>query len=143
MILIKNPGSKRMNRIVRQTLVLLTLLAAASQLRAQPAVHPFEQPPRLREASQPGPLMAAFAIKAPEPQTCDPKGSITRDGNIVSVKLNLMLADFTINNPDPTDPYKGEDPVTLRSYGGCKSGPVIEVLPGNTLRLDLVNTLEA
>ena len=132
-----------MNRIVRQTLVLLTLLAAASQLRAQPKVHPFEQPPRLRETTQPGPLKSAFAIKAPGPQTCDPKGSITRDGNIVSAKLNLMLADFTINNPDPADPYKGEDPVTLRSYGGCKSGPVIEVLPGNTLRLDLVNTLDA
>ncbi len=132
-----------MNRVVRQTLVLSTLLAVASQLRAQPKVHPFEQPPRLRETSQPGPLMAAFAIKPPGQQTCDPKGSITRDGNIVSAKLNLMMADFTINNPDPADPYKGEDPVTLRSYGGCKSGPVIEVLPGNTLRLDLVNGLDA
>jgi FtsP/CotA-like multicopper oxidase with cupredoxin domain len=33
--------------------------------------------------------------------------------------------------------------VTLRSYGGCKSGPVIDVFPGNTLRVDLHNELDA
>ena len=85
-----------------------------------------------------------LAVKRPEgQQACQPKGSITRDGNIVSVKLNWSLANFTINNPDPNDAYGGEDPVTLRSYGGCKSGPMIEVKPGNTLRIDVANQLDA
>jgi FtsP/CotA-like multicopper oxidase with cupredoxin domain len=121
---------------------ILALLAACATLQAQPKVHPFEQPPKLKETTtQPGALLKAFAIKAPGPQTCDPQGSLSRDGNIVSAKLNFVRADFTINNPDPSDPHNGEDPVTLRSYGGCKSGPVIEVLPGNTLRLELLNNL--
>jgi len=46
------------------------------------------------------------------------------------------------NNPDPTDPQPdGLDPVELRSYGGCKSGPAIFVKPGDTLRVDLINQL--
>jgi FtsP/CotA-like multicopper oxidase with cupredoxin domain len=131
-----------MKRSIGQALTPVMLLVACGQLRAQPGVHPFEQPPRLKETSQPG-LLTTFAVKAPGPQSCDPQGSISRDGNIVSAKLNFVRADFTINNPDPTDPHKGDDPVTLRSYGGCKSGPVVEVLPGNTLRMDLINGLDA
>lgn len=132
-----------MKRPIIQALTLVVLLGAWCQLGAQARIHPFEQPPRLRETSQPGPLLTAFPIKAPGPQNCEPQGSISRDGNIVSSRLNFVRADFTINNPDPTDLYQGEDPVTLRSYGGCKSGPVIEVLPGNTLRVDLINGLDA
>ena len=65
---------------------------------------------------------------------------MSRNGSIVSVELDFVLADFKINNPDPTDPQpNGEDPVRLRSYGGCKSGPVIDVRPGDTLRVDLRN----
>ncbi len=126
----------------RQTLALATLLAALTQLHAQPKIHPFEQPPVLRETTQSGALLKAMSVKAPGPQTCDPQGSIARNGNIVSATLNFVRADFTINNPDPNDKHQGEDPVTLRSYGGCKSGPVIEVLPGNTLQIDLKNKLD-
>lgn len=31
----------------------------------------------------------------------------------------------------------GKDEVTLRSYGGCLTGPVIDIKPGNTLRIFL------
>jgi FtsP/CotA-like multicopper oxidase with cupredoxin domain len=90
------------------------------------------------------PLPAGLrAFAARPPGGCDPKGSVTRSGNIVSVDVSYVRANFTINTPDPTNKSNGEDPVTLRSYGGCKSGPVIEILPGNTLRLTLRNELPA
>jgi len=131
-----------MNRIIARHLVLPAAVAACAVLSAQPKIHPFEQPPRLKEITTPPAALAAFAGRAVA-QTCDPQGSITRDGNMVSVKLDFVRANFTINNPDPSDAYGGEDPVTLRSYGGCKSGPVIDVLPGNTLRVELRNQLDA
>ena len=118
-------------------------MTASLNLGAQGRAHPFEPPPRLRETSPVPAALTAFAGRNAPPQTCDPQGSVTREGNVVSVELNYILADFKINNPDPADPYDGEDPVRLRSYGGCKSGPTIEVLPGNTLRLNLINRLSA
>jgi FtsP/CotA-like multicopper oxidase with cupredoxin domain len=132
---------KKMRHQIRRNLAIFTLLAACGQLCAQSRIHPFEQPPRLKETSQPGPLLTTFSIKPSGPQRCDPQGSLSRDGNIVSAKLNFVRADFTINNPDDANNPSKEDPVTLRSYGGCKSGPLIEVLPGNTLRVDLINGL--
>ncbi|HWA60776.1 MAG TPA: multicopper oxidase domain-containing protein [Caulobacteraceae bacterium] len=121
------------------------LLAAAPAVRAAPAVHPFEPPPSLAEVGPTPPPANAFALlQAVAPPRCRPTGSVSRNGAIVSATLNVVLADFTINNPDPTDPQpNGEDPVRLRSYGGCKSGPVIEVRPGDTLRVDLNNKLDA
>ena len=110
---------------------LIILLAACNSLHAQPRVHPFEPPPALQDTT-PG-------AAAKPPAGCNP-GSVVRNGNIVTVGLSFVRANFTINNPDSDD---GEDPVTLRSFGGCKSGPVIEVRPGNTLRIDLKNELEA
>src|SRR4051794_5866454 len=123
------------------TLILTGALLADLSLQAQVKVHPFEQPPRLKEAIAAGSRTANFALKSPGTQNCEPQGSLTRNGNVVSATLNFVRANFTINNPDPVDPYGGEDPVTLRSYGGCKSGPVIEVFPGNTLKLNLINGL--
>ena len=62
-----------------------------------------------------------------------------------------MLAPLKIFNPnakysndpiDPSDPSKGGyDNVTLRSFGGCQTGPLIEVQPGSTLRMNLSNKL--
>jgi FtsP/CotA-like multicopper oxidase with cupredoxin domain len=115
---------------------LFGALALASPLAAAPALHAFEPPPML-----PG---QAELLAAPEALTsaggCQPQGSMARNGDIVYVLLNFVRGRFTINNPDPTDPQKdGEDPVELRSYGGCKSGPAVYVKPGDTLRIDLVN----
>lgn len=132
-----------MNRNAYWVATLALFVSACGQIQAQPRVYPFELPPRFKETIQPTAAPLNFVAKNAAPQKCDPKGSITRNGNIVSVSLPVVRADFTINNPDPTDPYKGEDPVTLRSYGGCKSGPIIDVFPGNTLRVDLHNELDA
>ena len=44
----------------------------------------------------------------PRPATgCRPQGSISRNGSIVSLRLNFVRAHFTINNPDPADPAAG------------------------------------
>ena len=69
-----------------------------------------------------------------------PRGILpTRRGRDVSVRLDVAYADYTLYNPS-TD---REDPVHLRSYNGCPTGPVIRVDPGSKLRIDLRNRLRA
>ncbi len=124
--------------------ILLCGFPAARAQQAQPAVHPFEQPPSLEETTPNAPAMNLLRLQpAPAEVKCHPQGTVTRMGNEVYVKLHLLLAKFIINNPQADNPYGGEDPVELRSYGGCHSGPAIEVLPGNTLHIDLINSLSA
>jgi hypothetical protein len=89
-----------MNRAIYWVTVLGVLLFASVRLSAQPPVHPFEQPPRLKEAAPPAASPLAAVLKTEAPQKCDPKGSITRTGSIVSVSLHLVPSDFKINNPD-------------------------------------------
>jgi FtsP/CotA-like multicopper oxidase with cupredoxin domain len=114
-------------------------LALASPVMAAPGPRAFEAPPTLPGQ---GGVVQLEAV-APTPGGCRPQGSIARNGSIVSVVVNFVLGRFTINNPDPTDPQKdGNDPVELRSYGGCKSGPAIYVKPGDVLRVDLINGLD-
>jgi hypothetical protein len=118
---------------------LIAVLGPALPAWAAPIPHPFEAPPMLPGQ---GEVMQLEAV-APVAGGCKPQGSISRSGTIVSVGLNFVRGRFFINNPDPTDPQKdGMDPVELRSYGGCKSGPAIYVKPGDTLRVDLINDLE-
>lgn len=106
---------------------------------AAPVPRAFEPPPTLPGQ---GNVVALEAAVAPAVGGCRPQGSISRSGSIVSVVLNFVRGRFFINNPDPTDPQPdGLDPVELRSYGGCKSGPAIFVKPGDTLRVDLINQL--
>lgn len=123
------------------------ILCSSPAVRAQqarPAVHPFEQPPVLEETAPTAPVMNLLRLQpVPSEVKCHPQGSVTRTGNDVYVKLHLLRAKFTINNPQADNPYGGEDPVELRSYGGCHSGPAIEVFPGNTLHIDLINSLSA
>jgi FtsP/CotA-like multicopper oxidase with cupredoxin domain len=128
-----------MKNPVLAVFTLIAMLGASAPLRAA-TVYPFEAPPTLSE--QGGPRVTAEA-QAVRPGPCTPQGSLSRNGSIVSIQLDLVRGNFTINNPDPTDPQpKGEDPVQLRSYGGCKSGPVISVLPGDSLRVQLNNWLD-
>jgi FtsP/CotA-like multicopper oxidase with cupredoxin domain len=116
---------------------LFALLAGLAP--AQVTVHPFEQPPLLGGASANPAAAAMMTVSAAHPPTCQPQGSLVRNGKIVTASLDLVRANFTIYNPGTN----GEDPVVLRSFGGCKAGPVIQVLPGDTLRINLHNKLDA
>ena len=131
-------------RIALPALTALCSLTSVYGQQEQPAVHPFVQPPVLQETTPNAPAMKFLrAGELPSQESCRAQGSVTRTGNDVYVKLNYVRGKFTINNPDPTDPYGGEDPVELRSYGGCHAGPTLEVLPGNTVHFDLINSLSA
>jgi FtsP/CotA-like multicopper oxidase with cupredoxin domain len=121
------------NRILTAVLLLGTF-TTGSRAFAAPAVHPFEPVPRLG-AQQPPAAMAAG-----QPGLCNPKGSTSRNGSIVTAELNFIRSRFKINNPDSPS---GEDELELRSYGGCKTGPLIEVAPGDTLRVNFVNALSS
>ena len=97
---------------------------------------PYLPPPVLSETGVAS-LTADVRIGGASP--CNPQGSISRNGSNVRVKLDFVRAQFNIFNPDPTDPRGGEDPVALRSYGGCPTGPELFVKPGDVLRVDLSN----
>lgn len=119
--------------------VVIAALGPSVSAFAAPGPRAFEPPPTLPGQGDVVRLEAAVAAAV---GGCKPQGSISRSGSIVSVVLNFVRARFFINNPDPTDPQPdGLDPVELRSYGGCKSGPAIFVKPGDTLRVDLINQL--
>ena len=135
-------------KAVSLTTVVFTLAVLAGSLppavaqQNQPAVHPFVPPPVMEETTPAAPAMQFLRFTKTTPaQPCHPRGTVRRAGNDVWVKLDFVRAKFVINNPDPSDPYDGNDPVELRSFGGCNSGPTIEVLPGNTLHIDLNNKL--
>src|SRR5208337_826303 len=132
-----------MTKLAHCAIVCFATLGMGSPCIAAPAVHLFEPPPSLSVEGAPRPAEALAAAPTGAPRApCTPQGSVSRNGSIVSVQLDYVRARFTINNPDPTDPQGGEDPVELRSYGGCKTGPVIDVNPGDTLRVDLRNKLD-
>ena len=124
------------NRIFAAVLLLGTV-TVSSRAVAAPAVHPFQPLPRLG-----APQAAAGVAEASAAQSgaCTPKGSMVRDRSIVTVELNFMRSRLKINNPDSP---RGEDDLELRSYGGCASGPQIEVAPGDTLRVNFINALSA
>jgi FtsP/CotA-like multicopper oxidase with cupredoxin domain len=131
-----------MHARIRTVCLLAFALPASLLAQNAPAVHNFQQPPLLTETTPSAPAMQLLRLnKAASKSTCDPAGSVKRVGPDVYAKLHYVLGKFTINNPDPSDPYGGEDPVELRSYGGCSSGPTLELLPGNTLHIDLLNDL--
>ncbi|ADV83311.1 multicopper oxidase family protein [Terriglobus saanensis] len=120
----------------------LTLPVPPLMAQKPPVVHNFQQPPLLTEVLPNAPAtkflrLSTSAFKS----TCNPNGNVKRVGAEVYATLHYVLGKFTINNPDPDDPEGGEDPVELRSYGGCNSGPTLEVLPGNTLHINLINDL--
>src|SRR5258708_30098240 len=106
-----------MKNAVLAVFTLIAMLGASAPLRAA-TVHPFEAPPTL---SEPGPRLAPQALGG-APAPCNPQGSLLRNGSIVSVPLHFILGNFTINNPDPTDPQPHrEDPVQLRASGGLQT----------------------
>ena len=119
-----------MNHVVLKSALAAAVFGTGSASLAAPAVHPFEQPPRLEAPAGEGPAM----VQGAKPSSCNPKGSLTRNGRVVSVDLKLVRTRSKINNPDPTTGGP-EDELELRSYGGCKTGPVIDVRPGDTMQI--------
>jgi FtsP/CotA-like multicopper oxidase with cupredoxin domain len=120
------------------TAAALFLLTCGIPLWAQePAPQPFLAPPQLPERAKVGAQLALPLATT----TCEPDGDIARDGNLVTLHLVAKVAPSEIKNPG--EPNGGKDKVALRSYGGCLTGPVIEVKPGNTLRIFLQNALSA
>jgi FtsP/CotA-like multicopper oxidase with cupredoxin domain len=120
------------------TAAALFPLTCGTPLWAQePAPQPFLAPPQLPERAKVG-AQLALPLAA---TTCKPDGDIARDGNLVTLHLVAKVSPNEIKNPG--EPNGGKDKVALRSYGGCLTGPVIEVKPGNTLRIFLQNDLSA
>ncbi|RZU43702.1 multicopper oxidase family protein [Edaphobacter modestus] len=127
-----------MNRAMLESLAV-TLLFAAS-IAAQSQVRELVQPPLLKQEPPAGVnKLAMFSLIPPKPSGCNPAASITTDGNVVSVKLDVVRTNFTMFNPATNV----DDKVELRSYGGCPSGPTIEVEPGSVLRVGMHNKLNA
>ena len=116
----------------------LIVCATTSTALAELTAQPFLSPPRLLEK---GPTGTLKATELAVPQGgCNPAGDITRDGQTVELNLQVQKRENSIYNPGNPDGAK--DQVKLRSYGGCLSGPLIDVQPGNTLRVHLDNQLE-
>lgn len=68
---------------------------------------------------------------------CNPQANVSTNCNIVHVNLDIVRAHFTMFNPDTGV----NDPLEMRSYGGCPTGPTVELDPGTVLRIDLSNKL--
>ncbi len=115
---------------------LLSLLWMAPLCAQELAPQPYLAPPQLSEKKVETELALPLA-----PIGCKPDGDITYAGNLVILHLVAKVAPNEIRNPG--EPNGGKDKVALRSYGGCLTGPVIDVKPGNTLRIFLQNALDA
>jgi FtsP/CotA-like multicopper oxidase with cupredoxin domain len=116
------------------------LAISASWLQGQSQVRAFQQPPTLKQTPQPGAKSLLFMAAVPGAASkCNPQASITTNGSIVHVNLDIVRAHFAMFNPSTGI----DDPVELRSYGGCPVGPTVEVDPGTVLRVDLNNKLSS
>ncbi len=123
---------------LRIVLAGLLVCTTSQAVFAELAAQPFLAPPRLVEKGAPGTLKATESTLAKT--DCNPQGDITRDGQTVELNLQVQQRENYIYNPGNPDGAK--DKVKLRSYGGCLSGPLIDVQPGNTLRVHLDNQLD-
>lgn len=126
-----------MRPLIHSAAALLSLIWGGALCAQQLTPQPFLAPPQLSEKAK---LGAELAL--PSPTTgCKPDGDITHDGNLVTLHLVAKVAPNEIRNPGEAN--GGKDKVALRSYGGCLTGPAIDVKPGNTLRIFLQNGLDA
>lgn len=134
-----------MNHSVARSFFFVAATAALA-VTAQSQVREFEPPPTLvpvgpQATTKLKTLMLGARFSAPG--GCE-QSTVDVNGRIVNVTLKEMYADSTIFNPAKDSPWPGHmEPLHLRSYGGCKQGPLIAVSPGDTLRLNLVNDLPA
>jgi FtsP/CotA-like multicopper oxidase with cupredoxin domain len=120
------------------TAAALFSLTCRAPLWAQELVaQPFLAPPQLPEKAKVGAELSLSAATT----ACKPDGDIAHDGNLVTLHLVARVAPNDMNNPGEANGAK--DKVALRSYGGCLTGPAIEVKPGNTLQIFLQNDFDA
>jgi FtsP/CotA-like multicopper oxidase with cupredoxin domain len=122
------------------------LFTTAIALPAVAQIRPFEPPPTLVPEGPQATIKfqtLMLGAKLSSEEDCE-KGTVGVDGRIVHVTLHEVYAKSSIFNPATDDKQPNHmDPLWLRSYGGCKSGPLIPVSPGDTLRVDLINDLPA
>lgn len=122
----------------------LTLSAAILALPLSAQVREFQPPPMLVPQNPEAGARLHTLLAAPQPvpsQNCE-QATVDVQGRIVTVNLNEIYADSTIFNPAKDSLWPGHmEPLHLRSYGGCKMGPLIAVSPGDTLRVNLMNDL--
>jgi len=102
--------------------------APSPALQEQERGHAFVQPRDLMRTHAPDPL---------RPDMACPGNTPTVNGNDVSVTLKIGYSDHTIWNPGT----QTNDPVHLRTYNDCLTGPILSVHPGNRVRITLDNTL--
>ena len=123
---------------------VLAVIAAGLSHSAAAQVRAFEPPPTLVPVNPEATtkLKALMLAAKPSPSEACEQGTVDINDRIVNVTLKEMYADSFIFNPATDDPWPNHmDPLHLRSYGGCKQGPLIPVYPGDTLRVDLINDL--
>lgn len=120
----------------------LVLCWASQSALAQLTAQPFLALPKLSEKAPVQPLNTQLQLNNPLAATagCKPDGDISRDGHDVALTLRVEVRPNEIYNPGNADGAK--DQVSLRSYGGCLSGPLIEARPGDTLNVNLINDLD-
>lgn len=100
----------------------------------------FVAPPELQPTPRHGNVVSLLSTKVQgQPQKCNPAGDISQTGNVVSVNLVARMDPNSIYNPGTGE----RDQVKLRSYGGCLTGPQLDLTPGSTLRIYLDNQLDA
>jgi FtsP/CotA-like multicopper oxidase with cupredoxin domain len=131
-------------RIVRSLFFAALAIGLASPVTAQ-QIREFVPPPVLVPVGpQATNKVETLMLGAkPSPESCE-QSTVEVNGRIVKVTLKEMYADSFIYNPATDDPQPNHmDPVRLRSYGGCKQGPLIPVSPGDTVRIHLINDLPA
>jgi hypothetical protein len=114
------------------------MITAASVVAQQLAPQPFLEPPKVAVEGQTTTELSLHP--AAETTECWAAGTVKRDGNVVRLNWDLELKPNQIRNPGNPSGYT--DHVSLRSFGGCLTGPVIEAKPGNTLRITLTNSLD-
>jgi FtsP/CotA-like multicopper oxidase with cupredoxin domain len=133
-----------MNKFER--VCFFALSAALLVLPAGSQVRQFQPPPTLVPQTPEATKKLQTLLVSPQPgpsQNCE-QAKVEVNGRIITVDLNEVYADSTIFNPSKSSPWPNHmEPLHLRSYGGCKMGPIIAANPGDTLRVNLTNDLPA
>lgn len=114
------------------SLSLATLASAAPSsarsfvdLEGAPGAAPASAQPLMRASTQPTAI----------PARCSGPGYVADTSRTVT--LDASYSSYSIYNPS-TNAY---DQVRVRGYNGCPTGPTINVVPGQTLKVRLNNTL--